>query len=353
MKIAKYLFLLFVLLAFALFVFISTQPNAFSVSETQTINAKKEQVFNYVNDFSSWKSWWVPFSGNKESIKADSLKIDYSNNILEQKNSFAQDSIHFSITDSDFTGNSSLIFTSLDNNKSEITWKIKGETTFKTKFIAFFKGGMQNILDTILQESMENINNELKTNFDAFSIAINGFETKSGTQYIAISDSLKKDDFDTKRNQNFKKLGKFITRENITINGDPFVIFNMDSTKYLSCIPVISDLETLVVTDSLIIKGSFEPFLALKTTLKGNYTNRNQAWNEAKESIKKSNYKENNNGLYIEVYKNESKKSPSKNVTEIYIPVSKPVVIVNQPKKDSAKQAPTQPKQSEIIQDTL
>ncbi len=201
--------------------------------------------------------------------------------------------------------------------------------SFKTKFIAFFRGGMQNILDDVLQESMENINSEIKSNFDVFSIAINGFETKSGTNYIAIKDSIITKDFDVKRNQNFKKLGEFITRENITVNGNPFVIFKPDSTKFLSCIPIATDLATLI-TDSTIVKGNFEPYLALKTTLKGNYTNRNKTWNEAKEAIKKSNYKENKVGLFIEVYKNESKKSPSKNVTEIYIPV-----IVNQSKKDS------------------
>lgn len=328
MKIAKYLFLLFVLLAFALFVFISTQPNEFSVSETHTIHAKKEQVFNYVNDLNSWRNWWIPFSGDKENITTDSLKVEYSNNILERKNSFAQDSIHFEISDSDFKGNSSLIFTTLENSISEITWNIKGETTFKTKFIAFFRGGMQNILDDVLQESMENINSEMKSNFDVFSIAINGFETKSGTQYIAISDSIITNDFDVKRNQNFKKLGEFITKENITVNGNPFVIFKPDSTNFLSCIPIATDLA--LVIDSTVIKGDFEPYLALKTTLKGNFTNRNQAWSEAKEAIKKSNYKENKEGLFIEVYKNESKKLPSKNITEIYIPV-----IVNHSKKDS------------------
>jgi hypothetical protein len=45
------------------------------------------------------------------------------------------------------------------------------------------------------------------------------------------------------------------------------------------------------------------------------------------------------------VYKKESKQMPANNITEIYIPVHKPI-IVNEPKKDSLQ--PT-----ETIQDSI
>lgn len=343
MKIAKYIFLLLLLLAVALFVFISTQPNTFSVSETRTINTNQEQLYNYVNDLNNWKSWWIPFQKSDAEIKIDSSKLTYSDNYsIEKIADFALDSIHLNISDRDFDANSSLIIKSTDKKTSEITWNIKGALSFKTKFIAFFRGGMQNVLESDIQQSFENIENELQKKFLDYSITLNGFETKKGVQYIAILDSTSLSAFDEKRRQNLKKLGEFITKQDLTINGDPFVIFKSrtkESYKYLSCIPVTAVLDSIVV-DSTMTKGKFDSYLALKTTLKGSYSNRTTAWEDAKKSIEKSTYKENKEGLYIEVYKKESKQTPANNVTEIYIPVRKPI-IVNEPKKDSLQTTET------------
>ena len=342
MKIAKYIFFLLVLLAFALFVFISTQPNSFSISETKTINASKELVFDYTNDLNTWKSWWIPFNENRANIKPDSTIVEYDANLIEKQAVFAKDSIQFAVFDNNFTGNSTLVFNALEAKKSEITWKVSGDISFKMKFISFFKGGMQNILDDILQQSMENINTELQSKFDTFSIVLNGFEEKNGCQYIAIQDSTSVDNFDQKRKELFKKLGQFITNNNLTTNGDPFVIFksrSKESYKYLSCIPVTTVLDSIAV-DSTMTKGKFDSYLALKMTLKGSYSNRNNTWKEGTKAISNSNYKENKEGLYIEVYKKESKQVPANNVTEIYIPVRKPI-IANEPEKDSLQPTET------------
>lgn len=338
MKIAKYIFLLLILLAFALFVFISTQPNEFSFSETRTIDSNKEQVFTYVNDLNSWKSWWIPFEGDKETIQIDSTKIEYASNTLQKFASFENDSIQFEITDANFKGNSSIVFKSLADKKTEVNWKMNGDLSFKMKFMSFFRGGIQNVLNDDLQQSIENINLDLKDLFENFTITLNGFETKKGIQYIAIQDSISINEFDEKRKVLFKKLGQFITQKNLTTNGDPFVIFKTrtkNSYKYLSCIPVNAVLDSIKVDSTLaILKGRVEPYLAIKTTLKGSYSYRNKAWTEARTSITKSNYKEKTDGLYIEVYKKEFKQKPADNVTEIYIPVKKPV-IANESKKDS------------------
>src|SRR5690606_32009864 len=135
MKIAKYIFFLLVLLAFALFVFISTQPNSFSISETKTINASKELVFDYTNDLNTWKSWWIPFNENRANIKPDSTIVEYDSNLIEKQAVFAKDSIHFAVFDNNFTGNSTLVFNALEAKKSEITWKVSGDISFKMKFI--------------------------------------------------------------------------------------------------------------------------------------------------------------------------------------------------------------------------
>ena len=338
MKIAKYIFLLLILLAFALFVFISTQPNEFSFSESRTIDSNKEQVFNYVNDLNAWKNWWIPFEGNQEDIKVDSTKIEYFGNTLKKHATFQNDSIQFEVTDTNFKGNSSIVFKSLADKKTEVSWNIKGELSFKMKFLSFFRGGIQNVLKDDLQQSIENINLEFKNLFENFTITLDGFETKKGNQYIAIQDSISIDNFDEKRKVLFKKLGQFITEQNLTPSGDPFVIFKTKtktSYKYLSCIPVTAVLDSIKIdSTAAIVKGRVEPYLAIKTTLKGNYSYRTNAWKEAKKAIEKSSYKEKTDGLYIEVYKKEFKQKPADNITEIFIPVRKPIVV-NESQKDS------------------
>ena len=339
MRIAKYLLLILLLLSFALFVFIATQPNGFSVTAKGTIATSKLQTFEYVNNLSTWEKWWIPFDEKSKTLQIDVSKITYNHSTIEKIASFENDSIELFITDVDFNGSSILSFNPIDKKKTEVLWKINGEVSFKTKFLAFFKGGMQNVLESKMQESFQNIENEMQKTFLDYSITLNGFETKNGLTYIAIVDSINKGDFDEKRKQNFKRIDAFIKKQNLTKNGDPFVIFYIDSIHYLSCIPIAKELDSITV-DSSMTKGKFDSYLALKTTLKGNYSYRNTAWEEAKKSLKKSNYKEKKDGLYIEVYKNESKQTPANNITEIYIPVRKPV-IVNEPKKDSLQPTET------------
>jgi predicted transcriptional regulator YdeE len=80
--------------------------------------------------------------------------------------------------------------------------------------------------------------------------------------------------------------------------------------------------------------GELKPFTALKTTLTGDYSHTQQAWNKAYQHISKNKLVRNTSQQIIEVYTNnmDDNKSPSKWITEIYVPVyakavAKPVYV--------------------------
>ena len=54
MKITKYILLLVILLSVAFVVFIATQPNDYEINREKIITTSKDNVFNYVNDYTTW-----------------------------------------------------------------------------------------------------------------------------------------------------------------------------------------------------------------------------------------------------------------------------------------------------------
>lgn len=62
MKIAKYIFLLLLLLTFALLVFVATQPGDFSFSQTKLIQSDKETLFSKITTYNDYQNWFLQFT---------------------------------------------------------------------------------------------------------------------------------------------------------------------------------------------------------------------------------------------------------------------------------------------------
>jgi effector-binding domain-containing protein len=93
------------------------------------------------------------------------------------------------------------------------------------------------------------------------------------------------------------------------------------------CVPV--EEEILTTSGSEISGGHFDEFLAVKTTLTGDYSHNIEAWNKTINYINQKKLIKDIQDLNIEVYKISlpKERKPSKWVTEIYIPVKKRVYI--------------------------
>ena len=79
----------------------------------------------------------------------------------------------------------------------------------------------------------------------------------------------------------------------------------------------------VVTTTSDILTGQLEPFKAVKTTLKGDYSNLKEAWDKGMKYIEQYNLVFDEDGVAIESYVTDpsNEPNPAKWITEIYMPV--------------------------------
>lgn len=110
------------------------------------------------------------------------------------------------------------------------------------------------------------------------------------------------------------------------MNGSPFIIYHEwdtqnNAVRFSTCIPTTS---RVITTDDNILTGQLEPFMAMKATLKGNYTNLTEAWSTLKNKISQdSTIQESPTGPQMEVYVKDygDDPNPSTWITEIYIAI--------------------------------
>jgi predicted transcriptional regulator YdeE len=122
-------------------------------------------------------------------------------------------------------------------------------------------------------------------------------------------------------------MKNFIKSNDIETLEVPFVMFqnneNENKIVYAMCVPVKEKVFT--TPDSQIQGKNYSSFLAIKTTLKGDYSHMKKAWSKTRNYITTKKFKEDKKGFYIGIYKKSVPEvnEPSKWVTEIYIPIIK------------------------------
>jgi len=133
------------------------------------------------------------------------------------------------------------------------------------------------------------------------------------------------EDFKTKMQEMMPKIGAYAIANNVTMAGKPYVIYHKwdienNTVMFSCCIPTTSKITT---SDPEILTGQIEPFKAVKTTLKGNYENLQEAWNKAMAYIAQNNLVQPENGMAIESYvvSEHSTPNPANWVTEIYLEI--------------------------------
>lgn len=329
MRILQYLVLLFLLFLLAFVVFVATQPASYEVTKTKEIKLPVAQVFEYVNDYSNWKDWQqfetdetvaYQFStntiGKKSYVKWNDALM---NTVYASKDSIAQ--IYLK------NDNKELLYWKFNkiNNGTLLKVVIKGTLTFKEKIFSVLSGGISIYAGEAIENSLQKIEDYLVHEVGSFKITVKGLVRQMGRNYIEQKDSCTVKDFPKKSKALLKTMKAFIKNNAITTLGEPFVIFNGapfgKHIKYAMCVPVQDEIMT--TPESEIQGNHFNEFLAIKATLKGDYSHMKKAWNKVKNYISTSKYAEDVNSIYIGIYKKALPEVtiPSEWETEIYIPV--------------------------------
>ncbi|MBZ4033420.1 transcriptional regulator [Flavobacterium sp. 17A] len=344
MKILKYLFL-FALLSFvALTVFVATQKGNFSVERSKVINSPRSTVYNYLNDFRNYEdfeSW---------SVEDPTIKMTYANKTSGNGASFYWDG-------ADGKGNAVTLKTkdgeSIDqkmqydgteadvnwvlkdtlNGKTKVTWKGKGTMSFLFKIYTSLHGGADKVIGTIYEKSLANIDKNLDYETKTYAVKVDGVVKKEETPYIRQTFTSEI----AKVNKNARivipKLIHFSETNGLSANGKPFIIYHTYDTKtglakISICLPINKEIS--ISSGSDILSGKLNGFDAVKTTLNGDYSHRDEAIAKTTAYINNQKMIPDFSWSHLEIWtlSKLDVKGSSKLVTEIYFPIKPKVVPV-------------------------
>lgn len=348
MKIIKYLFL-FALLSFvALTVFVATQKGDFSVERSKVINSPRATVYNYLNDFRNYEdfeSW---------SVEDPSIKITYANKTIGNGASFYWDgadgkgnAITLKTKDSEsidqkvqFDGTEADVNWTLKdtlNGKTKVTWKGKGTMSFLFKIYTALHGGSNRVIGTMYEKSLANIDKNLDYETKTYAVKVDGVVKKEDTPYIRQTFTSEI----AKVNKNARivipKLIHFSETNGLSANGKPFIIYHTYDTKsglakISICLPINKEIS--ISSGSDILSGKLNGFDAVKTTLNGDYSHRDEAINKTIAYINNQKIIPELGWSHLEILtlSKLDVKGSSKLVTEIYFPIKPKVVpVVSEP----------------------
>ena len=342
MRIAKYIFLLLLLLSIAFIVFIATQPNEFDYKSEKTMASPKNTVFQFVTDFKNWKNWSPEYNSKlktslSEITSEEGAFINWDETKILTTQIFKNDSVYQQQKVGNTTYDLYWKFIE-DTGKTKVIWGIKGKLTFKEKLMSFFKGGNEFIYTSRIEQGLENINEYIINEISNYNILINGVINNHASYYIQQKDSCRMDEFAFRNVKALKNVAQFVKQNDIVINGDAFIRFDswnldLEPIYFAACVPIEEEILTTPLSD---ITGHYQDeYTALKVTLKGSYSHRKEAWTKALQFIEANEeYTLDKENKITEIHKKDRSNTtnPSEFITEILIPVkstdsnSKPVV---------------------------
>lgn len=291
----------------------------------------KKFIYEYVNDFSNWYDWQgfeseenTNFIISKNTIGLNA-SVNWDTNKMTNFYSEKDSIIHLFISGEEKQTIHWKFNSKGKSTKVDVT--IKGKLDFKGKIYSVLNGGITSYVGPKIDQSLIKLNNYLINQIGTFSVQVKGLVYRKEINFIEQKDSCFKKDFVKNTKILLTQLKSFVKSNSIETTGSPFIIFYNKPTlpfiKYSVNIPVRDQI--LTTPESQIQGNTYEGHLAIKTTLKGDYSHLNQAWIKAQNFIYKNKFKEDYKGIYSGIFKKSLPeiKEPSKWETDFYIPIEK------------------------------
>lgn len=342
MKIIKYLFFLLLIVIIAGAIYIATKDGEYHVEETAIVNAPLPVVFNEVNNYYNWESWGPWHS------ETDDLIVNYNpvtqgeaggfswksenlgdGSIISRKvlidNRIEQDVVH-NPSFAESSGNMYWNFEEVDEG-TKVTLGMSGSQSFREKLAFAFKDiSIADLLKPRLQKTLAELNSSLVKKMSVYSINVDGVTTHGGGFYMYTTTATRISQVPDRMKKMVTDVRNYMETNNITQQGDPFVLYNSWDEQNDSAIYSVGVFTpSLVITpaDSNILNGMMPSQEVVKTTLKGDYENLKEAWDAAYRYIEENNLRADEESQPFEVYRTnpDSIVNPANYVTEIYIPL--------------------------------
>ena len=205
--------------------------------------------------------------------------------------------------------------------------------SFLFKIYTSLHGGSDKVIGTIYEKSLVNIDKNLDYETKTYAVKVDGVVKKTETPYIRQTFTSEISKVNKNARIVIPKLIQFSEANGLSESGKPFIIYHTYDTKtglakISICLPINKEIS--ISSGSDILSGKLNGFDAVKTTLNGDYSHRNEAITKTTAYINNQKIIPDLSWSHLEIWtlSKLDVKASSKLVTEIYFPIKPKVVPV-------------------------
>lgn len=340
MRFLKNIFLLFLAVIIIAGIYLATLDGSYDIKRSRLIQADQIVVFNELNDFKNWKEWGPWYEQDS------TIRVEYSDNTVGTGGAYSWTSDiegggsiktlavreperldQEIVFETPFGNMMSDVYWMIESSDkgTELTWGIKGEMPFLTRFMA---ADMEEQLGPMEERGLELFDENIQKKLKKFSIDSVGVVDFSGGFYLYLSTSSKIASMGNKMTLMMNDIEKYVEENKIRLTGSPFTIYHTfdeanGTTMFSIGYPIA---ERIVTVGSDILTGYFERGTYFKSILVGSYENSEEAWEKTifdASSLKEYTFLEEEEPFEVYVNNPVNTPNPAELITEIYVPVKK------------------------------
>jgi effector-binding domain-containing protein/uncharacterized protein YndB with AHSA1/START domain len=338
MRILKYFLILVLIVLVAASIYLASLDGTYDVKRTRLIKADPEVVFNDLNDYRNWAEWGPWYEQDS------TIAVTYSDKTMGEGAFYSWTSdegdgemrtLHtqpYERIDSEilfktpFGEMASDLYWILKETEegTELTWGIKGEMPFLTRFMA---GGMEEQMGPMEERGLELFDENLQRKLKVHSIEGMGIVDYSGGFYLYVSASSRISDLNDRFGPMMEEVSNYAKEKGIRLTGSPFAIYHKyDVENGTSMFSVGYPVSERIITEagSNVLTGFMDRGRYYKTVLKGSYSYSGEAWDYAmSQADQVEGFRLDEAGEPFEIYAKlpADTPNPAELVTEIYVPV--------------------------------
>ncbi len=345
MKTLKYLFIIVVVLVVGIVVYFSLEDGTYNITQSKTIDAPKEIIFEEISDLKNWTNWnplltqrGITFTmGTITSGKGGyyTFRDRYGKGTMTIKKVIANEQIDLEKTynkDASIAGATVSIRMVKVDNGYNIIWTQKGEKSLTEKITGFFTGSkVTDELTPLYAAGLNTLAQRANSLTNAYQIDVVGIEATSESYYLSIEVSSSLDKLADARATQQQRLLDYINDNNLVMSGKPVVFYDKIDEQYKAVIfrvaipvPICPNQDP----DNMDITCSYKPASDdAVVLLTGDYKNLPEALERAERFVVDERLEKSGLAPYELYLNNPSKvKSPAALRTEIHIPLKKVII---------------------------
>lgn len=338
MKVLKFILFLILIVVIAGAIYFGAKDGTYDISESRTIKAPTQLLFDTVNDYKTWEQW-SPHNQEDPTMtfsypeKTSGVDASYSwdgaftgsmtTTSLAQNSAIEQDLTRV-IAGGERYSKVYWTFEPADNGATTVTWRMQGEHSFRDKLYNAISGlNFNTSITKMHQKGLKGIETYVLKEMSAYTISESTITEYGGGFYLYKTSSASSQNISAIMGQNYEEIMAFAAQNNIAPAGMPFTIYNEMSSGGVVMSNAIPVREKIAIAgDTNILSGYLPTTKVVKTTLKGDYTHLSQAWDKANQYIAQYNL-EVSTLKPFEIYTNDPATfpNPADWTTDLYIPI--------------------------------